>query len=189
MEISLLWKILLYTWTASEIYLAIRTRTRSSGGKIKDRYSFPILWATIFLSISASETLSQMTSRNMFSGASWPPILTIAMLVFGMILRWTAILSLGKAFSVNVAIRPEQKVYQSGLYSVLRHPSYTGLLLALVAVGLSERNWISFAVVLIPTTAALLYRIHVEESALQEAFGAEYVSYSRRTKRLIPGIY
>jgi protein-S-isoprenylcysteine O-methyltransferase Ste14 len=37
--------------------------------------------------------------------------------------------------------------------------------------------------------AALLYRIHVEEAALTGAFGAEYVEYSRRVKRLIPGIY
>jgi protein-S-isoprenylcysteine O-methyltransferase Ste14 len=38
-------------------------------------------------------------------------------------------------------------------------------------------------------TAALLYRIHVEEIALTGAFGEDYVEYSRVTKRLIPGIY
>jgi protein-S-isoprenylcysteine O-methyltransferase Ste14 len=42
---------------------------------------------------------------------------------------------------------------------------------------------------LIPTTAALLYRIHVEEALLRKAFGEEYVEYSRATKRLFPGIY
>ena len=40
-----------------------------------------------------------------------------------------------------------------------------------------------------PTTAAVLYRIHVEEAALNEAFGAQYASYSKQTKRLIPGVY
>jgi protein-S-isoprenylcysteine O-methyltransferase Ste14 len=38
-------------------------------------------------------------------------------------------------------------------------------------------------------TAALLYRISVEERALTEAFGLEYLQYSQETKRLIPGIY
>jgi protein-S-isoprenylcysteine O-methyltransferase Ste14 len=42
---------------------------------------------------------------------------------------------------------------------------------------------------MLPTTAALLYRIHVEEIALNDAFGAEYAAYSQQTKRLIPGIY
>jgi len=58
-----------------------------------------------------------------------------------------------------------------------------------LAVGLHSRNWVSFAVVLVPTIAALLYRIHVEEAALAEAFGEEYVAYSKETKRLVPGVY
>jgi protein-S-isoprenylcysteine O-methyltransferase len=51
------------------------------------------------------------------------------------------------------------------------------------------RNWVGLAITLVPTTAALLYRIHVEEAALRQAFGQEYSDYSRATKRLIPGIY
>jgi protein-S-isoprenylcysteine O-methyltransferase Ste14 len=43
--------------------------------------------------------------------------------------------------------------------------------------------------VLVPTILAMLYRIHVEEIALNEAFGAQYASYSKTTWRLIPGIY
>jgi len=44
-------------------------------------------------------------------------------------------------------------------------------------------------VAIVPTTAALIYRIQVEEMALREAFGEEYVRYSRVTKRLVPGVY
>jgi len=51
------------------------------------------------------------------------------------------------------------------------------------------RNWIGCVVLLVPVTAAFLYRIRVEEAALIEAFGAQYASYSQQTKRLIPGIY
>jgi protein-S-isoprenylcysteine O-methyltransferase Ste14 len=42
---------------------------------------------------------------------------------------------------------------------------------------------------MVPSFAALLYRIHVEEKALCDAFGEEYQEYSRITKRLIPGVY
>jgi protein-S-isoprenylcysteine O-methyltransferase len=52
-----------------------------------------------------------------------------------------------------------------------------------------SRNWLAFAVVIDPATAALLQRIHVEEIALREAFGAENADYSKSTKRLLPGIY
>jgi protein-S-isoprenylcysteine O-methyltransferase Ste14 len=125
----------------------------------------------------------------MFGGAHWLKVAAIAILVAGLTIRWTAILSLGKAFSANVAIRDSQTVYRSGLYRLVRHPSYSGLLLVFAAISLHERNWLAASVVMVPTTAALLYRIHVEEAALHEAFGAQYESYRSTTKRLIPGIY
>jgi protein-S-isoprenylcysteine O-methyltransferase Ste14 len=189
MSISLLWQILLYGWTASEIYIAIATRTRRGGGKRLDRGSMAILWVTIVVSITAAEWIARQATSNMFGGAHWLKIAAIVVLIAGMAIRWTAILSLGKAFSANVAIRENQTVYQSGLYRFVRHPSYSGLWLVFLAIALHERNWLVAAVVIVPTTAALLYRIHVEEAALQQAFGADYTSYCNKTKRLIPGIY
>jgi protein-S-isoprenylcysteine O-methyltransferase Ste14 len=107
----------------------------------------------------------------------------------GLGVRWTAIVALGKSFSSNVAIRESQKLHRTGLYRFVRHPSYLGLLLVFVAIGLHSCSWTAFAVVLVPTTAAVLYRVHVEELALRKAFGADYVAYSRTTARLIPGVY
>ena len=189
MTISLLWLILFYGWTESEMYIAIATRTRRGGGKQLDRGSMAILWIAIVASITAAEWIGAAAPHNMFGGAHWLTIAAIAVLVAGLVIRWIAIVSLGKAFSANVAIRPTQSIYQSGLYRFVRHPSYSGLLLVFVAVALHERNWLAAAVVLVPTTAALLYRIHVEEAALHQAFGPQYEAYSKRTKRLIPAIY
>jgi protein-S-isoprenylcysteine O-methyltransferase Ste14 len=115
--------------------------------------------------------------------------LSVAILAAGLAIRWTAVATLGKKFSANVAIHASQTLHRSGLFRFVRHPSYTGLLLIFVALGIHTRSWWGLAVMLIPTTAALLYRIHVEEAALVVAFGQEYRDYSRTTKRLIPGIY
>ena len=71
----------------------------------------------------------------------------------------------------------------------MRHPSYTGMLLIFLAIGLNTKNWLGLAIIVLLPMAALLYRIHVEEQALQGAFGREYAEYSQRTKRLIPGVY
>ena len=113
----------------------------------------------------------------------------VAIFVIGLVIRWIAIYTLGKAFSVNVAIRTEQALQQSGIFHFVRHPSYTGLLFIFTAIGLYTRNWIGAAIVVIPTLAALLYRMHVEEHALIQAYGQRYLNYARTTKRLIPGIY
>ena len=109
--------------------------------------------------------------------------------VAGIIIRWTAIFSLGKSFSANVAIREDQQLKQTGLYRFVRHPSYSGLLLILLPVGIHSRNWAGLLVLIVPATVALIYRIHVEETALHEAFGSRYTDYSKTTRRLVPGLY
>jgi len=189
MDLLLIWKILVYGWVASELLIGIATRTRSGGGKVKDRGSMVILWVTITLAISAGEWIRAWTAPNIFGGASWLLVAAILLLIAGLAIRTTAILSLGKAFSSNVAIRSDQTIYRGGLYRFVRHPSYTGSLLSFLALGIEARNWIPCIVIVAPITAAFLYRIHVEEAALNEAFGAEYAAYSQQTKRLIPGIY
>ena len=189
MTLSLFWQLLFYGWLASEIIVGIATRTKHSSGKVRDRGSLLILWIVIAFSITACQWFSETHARNMFGGAHTLKTAGVIVMLAGLAVRWTAIFTLGKSFSSNVAIQDAQQITRTGLYRFVRHPSYLGLLLVFFAVGLHSRNWISLAVVLLPTTAALLYRIHVEEAALAEAFGEEYVKYSKAAKRLVPGLY
>ena len=189
MEIMLAWKILVCVWVASEICLTIATRTRRGSGNVKDRGSMIVIWVTIFLAIAAGETIRYSMPYQMFNGTRWPTLVAIFVVLAGIALRWTAILSLGKAFSPNVAILSNQTIYRKGLYRWVRHPAYTGSLISFFGLGIQQQNWLAGIAVIAPITAAFLYRIHVEEAALNEAFGAEYAEYSRQTKRLIPGIY
>jgi protein-S-isoprenylcysteine O-methyltransferase Ste14 len=184
-----LWRILVWGWLASEIVIGVATRTRQSTGKVGDRGTLAILWIVIFASVTACECIGDRSTPSMFAGAHWLKPLSDALMIAGLAVRWTAILTLGKAFSSNVAIQQSQSIQRSGLYRIIRHPSYLGLLIIFFAIGVHSRNWLALAVVMLPTTAALLYRIHVEETALRDAFGSEYAEYSKSTKRLIPGIY
>jgi protein-S-isoprenylcysteine O-methyltransferase Ste14 len=181
--------MILWAWLAFEVLVVLLTRTRRGEGKITDRGSMLLLWVAIGVSITAATWIGESRPRDFLAHTSWVRSAALAILLAGFLLRLTAILSLGKAFSVNVAIRSEQRVMKTGLYAWMRHPSYTGMLLMFLAIGIGERNWISLAIMMVIPTAALLYRIHVEEAALREHFGEEYVGYSRETKRLVPGIY
>ncbi len=189
MSIHLIWTILLWGWPASEVLLAVTTHTRKSGGNLRDRGSVFVVWGTIFCSMMAAGWMTAWVPKTNFAIPLWLGYAAAALMLAGLIIRWTAIFSLGKAFSVNVAIRDGQTLYRSGLYRVVRHPSYSGMLICFIAIAIIEQNWISAAVVLLFPTAALLYRIHVEERALNEAFGAQYAEYSKATMRLIPGLY
>ena len=187
--ISILWTWLFWSWIASEVLIAVVTRTRKSSGDIQDRGSQLLLWIVIISSVTGCEWIRHVLSSTIFGGARWPQSAILILLATGLAIRWTAIFTLGKSFSANVAIRKSKTVHRTGLYRFVRHPSYLGLMLVFLAVGLHANNWISLALAFIPTTLALSYRISVEEDALHAAFGEEYAVYSRQTKRLVPGLF
>jgi protein-S-isoprenylcysteine O-methyltransferase Ste14 len=184
-----LFRILYYTWFASEVIVAVATRTRGRQGDVRDRGSMLLLWIVIAAAITAGKWVGAVVSAPLFGGASWLSSAALLVLLAGLIIRWTAIFTLGKWFSANVAIREDQQLKQSGLYRFVRHPSYSGLLLILLAIGLHTRNWAGLLVLFVPAAAALVYRIHIEEAALSEAFGERYAAYRRATWRLAPGLY
>jgi len=115
--------------------------------------------------------------------------LGIALLLGGIVIRWTAIHTLGRYFTAKVVIKDDHRLVRAGLYKHLRHPAYTGALVAHLGLGLSFSNLFSLTLSFVPYVVAALYRMQVEELALREALGEEYVYYSRRTKRLIPRVY
>lgn len=184
-----LWKILNWAWIVSELIVIVVTRTRRSKGGVHDRGSILVLWFVISWAIGVGSWYGAVHAHTMFGGAHWVKTASVGILAAGLAIRWTSILSLGRAFSVNVAIHADQKLYRKGLYSLVRHPSYTGMLVLFAAMGARTQNWVALAIVMIPSFAALLYRMHVEEQALTNAFGARYEDYRRTTKRLVPWIY
>jgi len=126
---------------------------------------------------------------NIQTGSNLIAPFGLSLLVAGVAIRWTAIYTLGKYFTSTVMIRDDHRLIRAGLYKHLRHPAYTGALVAHLGLGLSFSNWFSLALSFVPYLVAAGYRIHVEEQALNEAFGEEYLDYSRNTKRLIPKLY
>ena len=106
----------------------------------------------------------------------------------GGVLRLAPVFVLGRRFSGLVAIQPEHRLVTSGLYGVIRHPSYLGLLVLVLGWGLAFRSGVG-VVIAVLMLAVVLARIEAEERLLSESFGAEYDAYRSRTWRLIPYVY
>jgi protein-S-isoprenylcysteine O-methyltransferase Ste14 len=189
MNLEFFFKILGEIWVAGEILIAILTYTRRGKGKVQDRGTQILLWIVIVASSWIDVWMHRFFPPDMPGRDSWLLPVALGILIVGLGIRAVAIFTLGRAFSANVAMREDQKLQRSGLYALVRHPSYLGLELILLAYGLHARTWACFAVFFIPCTLAVLYRIHIEEAALRMAFGEDYADYSRSTKRLIPGVY
>jgi protein-S-isoprenylcysteine O-methyltransferase Ste14 len=189
MNLPLLWSVLFWLWIALEVWVAVAKRARKADSAGKDRGSKTLLWVVIAASMTASGFLRYRGLAPMHAAEDALKLGAICIMVLGLALRLAAILNLGRSFTGEVATRSDQRLNRTGLYGVVRHPSYLGMLIVFLAVAVHARDWVCLAVVLVPTTLALLYRIHVEEQALRELFGAEYDDYCRTTKRLVPGIY
>lgn len=173
----------------SEVLLLLVKRSKKSGTKSQsDSSSLAALWLTISLSIAISiyATTNGIAELNR---TNFVVDMGFAVAVMGFLIRWMAILQLGKMFTVDVAISSDHQLKTDGLYSKIRHPSYLGLLLIIWSIAICEHNIIGYAVIIIPTFLALNYRINVEEKALISEFGQQYIDYQKITARLFPGIY
>jgi protein-S-isoprenylcysteine O-methyltransferase len=173
----------------SESGLAIFKRAGRQGSRAADQGSLRLLWTVIALSVFLAFVLARALPAANFGPAPVYPKLGAAIFVVGIAIRWYAIVYLGRFFTVNVAIAADHRLIDSGPYRFVRHPSYTGALMAFLGLGLTLGNWVSLAMLLAPTLLVFQRRMNVEESALIQAFGSRYQDYMRRTKRLLPGIY
>jgi protein-S-isoprenylcysteine O-methyltransferase Ste14 len=173
-------------WFFSEVILS---RLLRSGNSIDyDKSSLRILWITIILSIAIGLFLHFKSVGQL----NYLPFLSyyigILLIFGGLIIRWIAILTLKKSFTVNVSVSENQTIIRSGIYKSIRHPSYLGSLLSFLGLGLAFNNWITLLIIFLPICLAFLYRIEVEEDTLRKAF-PDYTEYMQHTKRLIPGVY
>jgi len=175
-------------WILSELILNRIARSGKLDKKSADKNTELYIWIAILLSITAGVFITIYFPFPIFENSDFK-VVGLAIILIGIAVRFIAIRQLGTYFTVDVTIRADHQLMQSGLYKYIRHPSYTGAALSLFGMGLSLDNLYSFPVVFIPTVYSLIHRIKVEEKVLVEQFGKQYTDYMLTTKRLIPFVY
>jgi len=179
----------LLAWILSEIigagivpYLRrkgeVKTKSDRGSGIVVRLGAFASIWLCFYFAMS-----------NIAILPGWFVYVGIGMMLAGIALRQWAIWILGGFFSTSVRIISNQKIVKRGPYAILRHPSYTGLLIIMLGMGLATRTWLGIAATLVLFGSAIGYRINVEENAMKKEFGKEYMEYSKKTKRLVPFLY
>jgi protein-S-isoprenylcysteine O-methyltransferase Ste14 len=134
--------------------------------------------------------LPAYADRKEFWTIDGDPIRWLGVVLFaaGGTLRLWPVFVLGSRFSGLVAIQPGHTLVTSGVYGVIRHPSYLGLLVSTLGWGLAFRSGVGVLLTAL-TLLPLLARIRAEEQLLHTQFGDEYDVYCARTSRLVPGLY
>jgi protein-S-isoprenylcysteine O-methyltransferase Ste14 len=171
--------------------LSQRSQARRDDGAIKiggagDRI---VLLACLIVTVA----VANLTPHVVPSAAIRPGAAAFAaglvVLLAGLVLRGWSFKALGKYFTPTVMVSSDQPVIAKGPYRVLRHPSYTGLMLAVIGVGLASANWADLVALFLLTLTPLLWRIHVEETALRGTLGDRYRAYAAQHKRLVPLVW
>ena len=179
---------LAYLFGISETILAITRRSKKKTVKIKrDRGSLIIMYVVFTISMTAGFFLADFRSQTLIRYI----MISLGLLIYlsGLFIRWTSIIQLKKAFTVDVAINKEHELKTDGLYKIIKHPAYLGLFMIFLGLSISMNSLLSVLVIAIPVFLAIAYRIKVEEAVLIEEFGSKYKEYSESTKRIIPFIY
>lgn len=181
--------LLVLLFFGSELSLAILRRARRADGATRaDRGSGLTLWIVITLAIAAAESVAGGRPDRFPFPPSGAKAMATILLLGGAAIRWWAVITLGKFFTVDVATHDDHSLVDTGPFRFVRHPSYTGLLVEFCGFGVSLGNAVSLLVLMVPVASALAYRMHVEEAALRRVLGAPYEAYCARTKRIVPGL-
>jgi protein-S-isoprenylcysteine O-methyltransferase Ste14 len=185
---TILSSIVMLLWPLMEISLVIKERLRFRG-TCSEGGSAAIVWL-----VAAPASLLAVACRFLDIlllpyDIGWSLPIAAVVVGIGLIVRVSALLTLGKLFSVDVAFKPDHELVTRGLYRSIRHPAYTGLLIAFLGVGFVSWSWLGLFLTTVPIFLVLRHRIRVEEEAMSHLFGSKYDRYRRSTKRLIPGVY
>ena len=115
----------------------------------------------------------------------WIPQLGAALTAIGVAFAIWARYHLGKYWSASVALREGHQLIRTGPYARIRHPIYTGMLLAVFGTALAESRYralVAFVIVLL----GLAWKAKSEEALLASQFGAEFEEHRRHTGFLLP---
>jgi len=158
-------------------------------GERQDGGSIAVLLVCVGVAFVAAVRIARLP----FGALPGPPEAQLAcglvVMWAGLALRAWSIHHLGGLFRAIVVIQPDHRLVTTGPYRYLRHPSYTGALVAALGFGIALGHWTSAVILVGGWAIGIAYRIRVEETVLHGAFGAAYEEYCARTRRVIPRLF
>ena len=118
-----------------------------------------------------------------------PFFVGVACLALGLWLFARSHADLGTNWSITLEVRESHRLVTHGIYERIRHPMYLALLVYSVGQALVLPNWIAGPSYLVAMALLFALRVGPEERMMRDEFGSDYEAYSKRTKRLVPGVW
>jgi protein-S-isoprenylcysteine O-methyltransferase Ste14 len=175
-----------YFYIGFEIALAARTRRKNTA---YDRGTQRLIWILLITCSLIAWIFPILNIGTLVILGGWLTWAGIGIMICGIVLRLYAISVLGKFFTAKVHIEKDHALIKDGPYHYIRHPSYLGILIIWLGLGIALANWISILICVVLPPIGILQRIKVEEKELERFFGKQYSDYRKETWAVIPYIY
>ena len=175
------------TWTVIWLAGAIRNKRtqRRQSARATLAYRLPIMAGLVLILLPPSR---YPLTGQVFARAAWLQPMGAILVALGLAFTVWARWRLGRNWSGSVTVKQDHKLIESGPYRWVRHPIYTGLLVALAGTALVNDHWLSYAGIP-PALFGMWRKWKAEESFMRETFGEAYRAYTARTRALIPLIW
>lgn len=179
-------------WLLWALYWALAARSTKPVRQrepLGSRLAFvvPSLIAALLLIAGHHHRLAWLDAR--WIGGGWIRFcVALTLVVIGLAFSVWARVTLGGNWSGTVTVKVDHELVQSGAYRFIRHPIYTGLLVAVLGTGLAGGRLygiVAFFLILM----ALIWKLHVEERWMRAEFGERYEAYRRASWALVPYVY
>ncbi|MGH7175023.1 MAG: methyltransferase family protein [Minisyncoccia bacterium] len=180
--VGICWSIFIAVWFISALF-AKRTIARTTGPWI-----FRIIVIIAVLAIIGHGGGAAL-DRTLWEPWASPAIgwLGAVLCVLGIALAFWARFYLGRNWGMAGSVKDNPELVTGGPYRFIRHPIYTGIILAMAGSALTAGLW--WAVVLVVAGVYFIMSARKEEALMAGTFPAEYSAYKARTKMLVPFIY
>jgi len=186
--------LILGMWIGLGVLWAVLWIARLSGGRSAARSESPesrilhlaLIALAFWLLFRKTPELGPLSSR-IFPGTPAVEILGAIITFAGLAFTAWARLILGRNWSAVVTIRHDHHLIRTGPYKWVRHPIYSGLLLAMLGTAIYFGLLRGLAGTIIGL-AAFWMKSSLEEKFLTEKFGPEYIEYKKEVKALIPTV-
>jgi protein-S-isoprenylcysteine O-methyltransferase Ste14 len=191
MHLPIVWLINL-GWFVFLAYWAIQSRAVKSTARSEPfaarflKYWLPLIVGTALVLPWRGGEGTLLRVRFAPSGP-WLPLLGVLLLWAGVAFAIWARATLGRNWSAVVQVKRDHELVERGPYRWVRHPIYTGLLMAYLGTSFALGEWrglLGTAIV----AGSFWFKLRLEERWMGEQFGARYEDYMRRVKALVPGV-
>jgi protein-S-isoprenylcysteine O-methyltransferase Ste14 len=152
---------------------------------LRSRLSYVALLVLAALLLSIPNLPVPVLEERFLPFAAWPFVLAAVMTAAGLLFSVWARRYLGTNWSAAVTIKERHELVTSGPYGLVRHPIYTGVLLAILGSAIAVGDWRA-VLAMVLASLALWRKLRLEERWMLDRFGEAYRAYCRKVPALIP---